>query len=83
MKRLISGSPNRWLVLGVLVLLLTVFGLQAANPHSYVAEAVARIGESGSGPDAALTDLTKIDQLTVVFNRDAGDPRLILLFSPT
>jgi hypothetical protein len=28
---------------------LLVVGFQAANPHSYVAEAIARIGESGSG----------------------------------
>jgi hypothetical protein len=40
---------SRWLAVAVLAILLLVVGFQAANPHSYVAEAIARIGESGSG----------------------------------
>jgi hypothetical protein len=60
-----------------------VAGVQSANPHSYVSEAIARIGETGSGPDATLTDLTSVDPLRASFSRDAGHPRLILLLSPT
>jgi hypothetical protein len=60
-----------------------VAAVQAGNPHSYLSEAVARIGETGSGPEASLTDISRIDQLQSAFNRDAGHPRLILLLSPT
>jgi len=89
---MISFSPMRnWyrrfqgrsLTVAVLLIVLVVAGVQVANPHSYVSEAVARIGETGSGPDASLTDLTTVDQLQANFNRDAGHPRLIILLSPT
>ncbi len=78
-----GGSQGRWLNVAVLAVVLVVIGIQFANPHSYVAEAVARIGETGSGPDATLTDLTNVDQLRANFSHDAGHPRLILLLSPT
>jgi hypothetical protein len=83
MKGSTRAAMSRWLAVAALAILLLVVGFQAANPHSYVAEAIARIGETGSGPDAALTDLSSIDQLQGAFNRDAGHPRLILLLSPT
>lgn len=76
-------SSGRWLTLGALVVLLAVAGFQMANPHSYVSELVARVGEAGSGPNANLTDIKTIDQLKAEFNRSDGHPRLILLLSPT
>ena len=78
-----KGGGGRWLTVVVLVILLAAAGLQLGNPHSYLSEVVARIGETGSGPAASLTDLTSIDQLKADFNRDAGHPRLVLLLSPT
>jgi hypothetical protein len=79
----ISSFRGRWLTVAVPAVVLVVIGVQFANPHSYVAEAVARIGEAGSGPDASLTDVTNVDQLQANFSRDTGHPRLILLLSPT
>lgn len=83
MRTSAPSTRSRLLSVGVLVVLLAVVGVELANPHSYVSEAVARIGEVGSGPDAQLTDLTAIQQLQSHFNRDTGHARLILLFSPT
>ncbi len=80
---MISSSRGRWLNVALLAVVLVVIGIQFANPHSYVAEAVARIGETGYGPDATVTDLTSVDQVRASFNRDAGHVRLILLLSPT
>jgi hypothetical protein len=83
MKGSTRAALSRWPAVVVLAILLLVAGLQAANPHSYVAEAISRIGETGSGAEAALTDLSSVDQLQGAFNHDAGHPRLVLLLSPT
>jgi hypothetical protein len=34
-------------------------------------------------PGIALTNLSSVHQLQTRFNRDRGEPRLILIFSPT
>lgn len=77
------GFHGRWLIVALLLVALAIAAIQLANPHSYLSEAVGRIGEAGFGPDASLTDLTSVDPLEANFNRDAGHPRLILLLSPT
>jgi len=79
----IRSFQGRWLTVALLAVVLVVTGVQFANPHSYVAEAIARIGVTRSGPDANLTDLTSVDPLWANFSRDTGHPRLILLLSPT
>ena len=83
MGRLIPSTRGGWLSAIVLALVVAVAAVQVGNPHSYLSEAIARIGETGSGPNASLTDLTGVDQLQAAFNQDAGHPRLILLLSPT
>jgi len=74
---------RRWITSAFIVVVLVLAGVQLANPHSYLSEAVARIGETGTGRDAALTDLASVDQLRSAFNNDSGHARLILLLSPT
>jgi len=83
MGRLVPSTRGGWLSAIVLALVVAVAAVQVGNPHSYLSEAIARIGETGSGPNASLTDLTGVDQLQAAFNQDAGHPRLILLLSPT
>jgi hypothetical protein len=34
-------------------------------------------------PGIALTNLSSVHQLQTRFNRDRGEPRLVLIFSPT
>jgi hypothetical protein len=83
MSRFVAAARGRWLTAGLIALVVAVAAVQLGNPHSYVSEAVSRLGETSSGPDASLTDLTSVDQLRSAFNRDEGHPRLILLLSPT
>lgn len=40
-------------------------------------------GGGGGGERAGLSDLTSVDELRVRFNEDRGEPRLILVLSPT
>jgi DNA-binding transcriptional MerR regulator len=63
----------------VLAALLLVVALIVAR--GYGGELQGRLGERGAA--APVVDLHDIDQLQTAFNRDAGAPRLVLLFSPT
>ncbi len=76
-------QADRWVFAGLVAVLVVIAAVQIGNPHSYLSELVHRAGEGGSGPPASLTDLSGVGQLQEAFNRDAGHPRLILLFSPT
>ncbi|HKW73145.1 MAG TPA: hypothetical protein VJQ08_10005, partial [Candidatus Dormibacteraeota bacterium] len=78
-----TAVKKYWTTAALLLLVFAVAAIQLGNPHSYLSEAVSRVGETASGPDAPLTDLTRVDQLQAAFNQDAGRPRLILLLSPT
>ena len=43
----------------------------------------ARHGAAAAPQGGRVTTLTRISTLKSLFNRDAGHPRLLLLFSPT
>ena len=66
----------------LLIVLVAAVALIAGGHHgSYANEVTDRL--THLGPAAPLTDLRGTDQLRDAFNRDAGSPRLVLLFSPT
>jgi hypothetical protein len=66
----------------LLIVLVGAVALLAGGRHgSYATEVADRL--THRGPAASLTDLRGTDQLRDAFNRDAGTPRLVLLFSPT
>ena len=65
----------------LVVLVAAVALLAGGHRGSYATEVADRL--THPGPAASLTDLRGTDQLRDTFNRDAGTPRLILLFSPT
>jgi hypothetical protein len=73
----------RRLAVGVVVVALVLVGLGLAA-RGYLAELADRAQEQASGrPAATLTDISGIDQLKSAFNADSGEPRVILIFSPT
>jgi len=65
----------------LIVLVAAVALLVGGHRGSYATEVADRL--THLGPAASLTDLRGTDQLRDAFNRDAGTPRLVLLFSPT
>jgi len=65
----------------LIVLVAAVAVLIGGRHGSYATEVADRL--THPGPGASLTDLRDTAQLRDAFNRDAGTPRLILLFSPT
>lgn len=48
-----------------------------------VALAACGGGSADDGADSGLSDLTSVEQLSARFNEDRGEPRLVLLLSPT
>jgi hypothetical protein len=66
----------------LLIVLVAAVALLATVRHgSYPSEVADRL--THLGPAASMTDLSGTAQLRDAFNRDAGTPRLVLLFSPT
>jgi hypothetical protein len=65
----------------LLLLSLMILAAAASVGRGLPGELIDRFSERGAM--ATLTDLTGVNQLQSAFNRAAGTPRLILLFSPT
>lgn len=68
-------------ILAPALIVLALVALVSFVAPDYPRELIARFSEHG--PTATLTDLTRVDQLQAAFNKRDGEPRLILLFSPT
>ena len=66
-------------VAAVSVILLLASCASAAAGHG----PTARHGAAAAPQSSRVTTLTRISTLKSLFNRDAGHPRLLLLFSPT
>lgn len=48
-----------------------------------VALAACGGGSGDNGASGRLSDLTSVEELSARFNEDRGEPRLVLLLSPT
>ncbi len=54
MNKRTRGFRGRCLNVALLAVVLIVVGVQLANPHSYLSEAVARIAKRATGPMQGL-----------------------------
>jgi hypothetical protein len=66
-------TRRAWFPIAVVLLVAGTFtaGYELLVPHHH------------PPPGVTLTDLTSVHQLQTRFNQDRGEPRLILIFSPT
>ena len=64
---------HAWFPIVGVILAVSVFtaGYEILVPHRH------------APPGIALTNLSSVQQLQTRFNQDRGEPRLILIFSPT
>ena len=75
-RRFIALTAALSVVLVVLVLGAAAFLFKSPG------EVQQRLSDAGR-PAASVTDLHDVRQLADAFDRDAGSPRLVVLFSPT
>ncbi|MEP6742234.1 MAG: hypothetical protein ABJB61_07020 [bacterium] len=68
MRTQLQNSRWKWLIIALVAVAAVIAGV---------------IGSIKPNSNAALTDLNNIEELQVRFNRDKGEPRLLLLLSPT
>ena len=65
----------RLMIVGLLFLI--VFAACAGDPEN------STVANSTEGPVSILHELNTVDELKAEFNLDSGQPRLILILSPT
>lgn len=66
-----------------LLLTLVLVACGAPQPAATSAPTMGAIAQATATPAPVLTDLHSPDDLKARFNQDAGEPRIILLVSPT
>jgi hypothetical protein len=73
-----SSKLIRWGIMGAIVVML--LGGAVALVQSFLGPV---LGYRCDEPAKTLADMNSMDDLRARFNEDAGNPRLVLLLSPT